>query len=168
MQLPASLSLEQPVALELPISDDLSRLGAAGRVHEVILRIRLMRATDRDRLSFKLNGDELPAHIMRKIDHIYQMTAPRYRSHSSYWFVFWLDEAHWPVQGNQRRRGHLTRPRPGGYAAHLCAGRGDWRCATCAARAPIAACITPTRTWGLMNAPLLERAVGDGGFEPKN
>ena len=27
------------------------------------------------------------------------MTAPRYRSHSSYWFVFRLDEAHWPVQG---------------------------------------------------------------------
>ena len=99
MQLPASLSLEQPVALELPISDDLPRWGAAGRVHEVILRIRLMRATDRDRLSFKLNEDELPAHIMRKIDHIYQMTAPRYRSHSSYWFVFRLDEAHWPVQG---------------------------------------------------------------------
>ncbi|MCY3788892.1 MAG: hypothetical protein OXH63_08895, partial [Gemmatimonadetes bacterium] len=84
---------------ELPISDDLPRWGAAGRVHEVILRIRLMRATDRDRLSFKLNGDELPAHITRKIDHIYQMTAPRYRSHSSYWFVFRLDEAHWPVQG---------------------------------------------------------------------
>ena len=99
MQLPAPLSLEQPVALELPISDDLPRWGAAGRVHEVILRIRLMRATDRDRLSFKLNGDELPAHITRKIDHIYQMTAPRYRSHSSYWFVFRLDEAHWPAQG---------------------------------------------------------------------
>lgn len=57
------------------------------------MQIRLMRATDRDRLSFKPNGDELPAHIMRKIDHIYQMTAPRYRSHSSYWFVFRLDEA---------------------------------------------------------------------------
>ena len=99
MQLPAPLSLYQPVALELPISDDLPRWDAAGRVHEVILRIRLMRATDRDRLSFKLNGDELPAHIMRKIDHIYQMTAPRYRSHSSYWFVFRLDEAHWPVEG---------------------------------------------------------------------
>ncbi len=78
MQLPASLSLDQ----KLPISDDLPRWGAAGRVHEVILRIRLMRTTDRDRFSFKLNGDELPVHITRKIDHIYQMTAPRYRSHS--------------------------------------------------------------------------------------
>ena len=65
----------------------------------MILRIRLMRATELDHLRFKLNGEELPAHILRKINHIYQMSAPRFRSHSSYWFVFKLDGDHWPVRG---------------------------------------------------------------------
>ena len=28
------------------------------------------------------------------------MSAPRYRSHSSYWFIFRLDSDHWPKVGN--------------------------------------------------------------------
>ena len=99
MQLPADLQLDQPVSLHLPISDDLSRWSAAGRIHEIILRIRVMRATEEDRFSFKLNNQDLPASTMRKINHTYQMTAPRFRSHSSYWFVFKLDRDHWPAMG---------------------------------------------------------------------
>tara|TARA_Y100001960_G_C13938416_1_gene477812 strand:- start:3 stop:467 length:465 start_codon:yes stop_codon:yes gene_type:complete len=100
MQLPADLQLEQPVALHLPISDDLSRWDAAGRIHEIILRIRVMRATEEDRFSFKLNNQDLPASTMRKINHTYQMSAPRFRSHSSYWFIFKLDRDHWPAMGD--------------------------------------------------------------------
>jgi hypothetical protein len=99
MQLPAELELDKPVSLSLPISDDLPRWNQAGRVHEVILRLRLMRATEMDRLSFRLNGEELPASLVRRINHVYMMSAPRFRAHSSYWFVFKLDKAHWPIQG---------------------------------------------------------------------
>ena len=59
-----------------------------------------MRYTEQDRLSFKLNGIDLPADLMRKINHNYMMDAPRYRTHSSYWFIFKLDRDHWPIQGD--------------------------------------------------------------------
>ena len=100
MQLPVDLEKDKPVQLNLPISDDLPRWNQVGRVHEVLLRIRVMRATERNRLSFKLNGRELPTKLMRKINHVYMMNAPRYRSHSSYWFIFKLDSDHWPNNGN--------------------------------------------------------------------
>jgi len=99
MQLPAALELDKLACFALPISDDLPRWDEAGRVHEVLLRIRVMRYTEQDRLSFKLNGIELPADLMRKINHNYMMDAPRYRTHSSYWFIFKLDRDHWPIQG---------------------------------------------------------------------
>ena len=56
----------------------------------MILRIRITRVTERDRFRFTFNGRELPADCMRRIDHVYQISAPRFRSHSSYWFVFKL------------------------------------------------------------------------------
>ena len=99
MQLPADLELEKPLQLELPISDDLKRWEKSGRIHEVVLRIRIMRATERDRFSFKLNDAELPKNLMRKISHAYMLTAPRYRTHSSYWYIFKLDPEHWPLCG---------------------------------------------------------------------
>jgi hypothetical protein len=100
MQLPVDLEKDKPVQLNLPISDDLPRWDQVGRVHEVLLRIRVMRATERDRLSFKLNGRELPTKLMRKINHVYMMNAPRYRLHSSYWFIFKLDSNHRPNNGD--------------------------------------------------------------------
>ena len=100
MQLPAYLEMDQPVRLDLPISDDLCRWDQVGRVHEVLLRIRIMHTTELDRFSFKLNNRDLPAHLMRKINHIYMLSAPRYRSHSSYWFIFKLDPDHFPERGN--------------------------------------------------------------------
>jgi hypothetical protein len=100
MQLPADLQVGSPARLDLPVSDDLPRWDRVGRVHEVILRVRIMRYTEQDRLSFKLNGKELPSSILRKINHNYMNSAPRYRSHSSYWFIFKLDRDHWPREGN--------------------------------------------------------------------
>ena len=98
-QLPAGLEPNAAARVLLPVSDDLARWGDAGRVHEVILRLRITRVSERDRFRFRLNGRELPADAMRKIDHVYQMSGPRYRSHSTYWFIFKLARDHWPLQG---------------------------------------------------------------------
>ena len=100
MQLPAYLEMDKPVRLDLPISDDLPRWDMVGRVHEVLLRIRVMQASELDRFSFKLNGKELPESLLRKIDHTYMIEAPRHRSHTSYWYIFKLDRDHWPSKGN--------------------------------------------------------------------
>ena len=124
MQLPASLSLEQPVALELPISDDLPRWGAAGRVHEVILRIRLMRATDRDRLSFQAErGRITSAYYAQDRPHL---SDDRAALPLAFELLVRLPAGRGPLAGagNQRRGGHPARARPGGYAVHLCTGRG--------------------------------------------
>ena len=67
-------------------------------MHEVLLRLRLCQTTELDRLTFKLNGVELPASLLRRINRMYTMAAPRYRVFG-YWFVFRLDRAHWPVGG---------------------------------------------------------------------
>ena len=100
LQLPAHLELDRPVKLDLPVSDNLPYWNERGRSHEVILRLRLMRATERDRLHFKLNGTELPTQLLRTINHTYQLSAPRFRSHSSYWYIFRLDRDHWPLLGD--------------------------------------------------------------------
>ena len=100
LQLPAHLELDRPVKLDLPVSDNLPYWDERGRIHEVILRLRLMRATERDRLHFKLNGTELPTQLLRTINHTYQLSAPRFRSHSSYWYIFRLDRDHWPLLGD--------------------------------------------------------------------
>ena len=98
-QLPAPLEPGRPARMRLPVSDDLPRWEAAGRLHEVILRIRITRVTERDRFRFTFNGRELPADCLRRIDHVYQISAPRFRSHSSYWFVFKLGPGHRPRRG---------------------------------------------------------------------
>ena len=98
-QLPAELVLDEPVELALPISDELEQWHEVGRVHEVLLRVRINQTTDRDRFAFKLNGEELPAESMRTISHIYMLDAPRYRSHPSYWFIFKLGPECWPKRG---------------------------------------------------------------------
>ena len=57
-------------------------------------------ATEQDRLRFELNGQELPADRMRRIAHTYMLDAPRFRTHSSYWYIFRLEREHWPVRGD--------------------------------------------------------------------
>ena len=79
LQLPCTLAVKKPAKVNFLISDDLPRWHKDGRVHEVLLRVRLMSVTERDRLRFRLNGKELPSGLLRKINQMYRMTAPRYR-----------------------------------------------------------------------------------------
>ena len=99
MELPIELKDGETALVHLTVSDDLRRWDAVGRVHEVILRIRLRNATEIDRLSFHFNGSELPDSCLRKINEMYRMTRPRFRAGSAYWFIFQLDPEHWPVPG---------------------------------------------------------------------
>ena len=97
-QLPARLVVNQPVRLGFAISDDLPRWHGVGRVHEVLLRIRLTQTTELDRLRFRLNGRDLPQTALRKINHMYKMHAPRHRVFG-YWFGYQLEPEHWPLKG---------------------------------------------------------------------
>ena len=97
-QLPAELEVDKPVTVQFPISDDLERWEDVGRVHEVLLRIRITGTTEIDQFGFKLNGETLPETLLRKINRMYMMRAPRYRIFG-YWFVFKLDRDHSPVRG---------------------------------------------------------------------
>ena len=98
LQLPRDLTAKQPVTIQWTVSDDLMRWQKVGRVHKVLLRVRLTNAVETDRVQFKLNGKQLPESSLRKINNVYKMRAPRYRVFG-YWYVFTLDEEHWPVQG---------------------------------------------------------------------
>ncbi len=101
VQLPVALEVGTPATVRFTISDDLERWEAVGRVHEVVLRARIMQTTELDRLGFKLNGVELPETLLRRINRMYLMSAPRYRVFG-YWFVFKLDRDHWPQRGENR------------------------------------------------------------------
>ncbi len=98
-QLSAILEIDKPVKLEVTISDDLARWGRVDRVHEVLLRLRIEYVTEMARLSFKLNGKELPPTLMRTITEVYRMVSPRSRGNTGYWYIFKLDPDHWPVEG---------------------------------------------------------------------
>ena len=112
MQLPADLKVNQPATVELTVSDDLPRWNRAGRVHEVILRLRIMTTTELDHLVFRWNGRRLPNSQLRKINEMYRMSAPRYRTGSGYWFVFRLDPNHWPKMGKNEIEVTLARRDP--------------------------------------------------------
>lgn len=111
-QLPVDLHLHQPVSVKLTVSDDLPRWDRVGRVHEVLLRLRINNTTELDRLTFALNGKLLPAALLRKINEMYRMSAPRYRTGSAYWFIFRLDREHWPSRGENTLEVALTRRDP--------------------------------------------------------
>ena len=99
MQLPATLKVDKPQKVWFKISDDLMRWREVGRVHEVLLRIRISNTTERDQIRFHLNSKELPETLLRKINEMYRMSAPRYRTGSCYWFIYRLDQVHWPRKG---------------------------------------------------------------------
>lgn len=99
MPLPATLKVNVPTAIEFTISDDLPRWDAVGRVHEVLLRVRLEAVTERDRIAFELNGLELPDRVTRIINQMFWMSGPR-RVAQGYWFVFTLDRELWPRRGS--------------------------------------------------------------------
>ena len=99
MDLPAALDVDKPTRVRFRTSDDLPHWHKTGRVHDVLLRVRIMNTTERDRLRFRLNNKDLPAEHLRKINQMYRMSAPRYRTGSGYWFVYRTDRAHWPGKG---------------------------------------------------------------------
>ena len=100
--LPMDLQVGEAAEINLTVSDDLRRWERVGRVHEVILRFRVMGISEIDRLQFSFNGRELPKTSMRRINQLYRMTAPRYRTESGYWFIFRLDSENLPEQGTNR------------------------------------------------------------------
>ena len=97
--LPVRLHRGQPVGLELTISDDLPRWDKDGRVHEVLLRVRVTGTTEMSQLGFRLNGADLPQSLMRRINEVFRMTAARFKIQNSNWFIFRLDRVHWPAKG---------------------------------------------------------------------
>ena len=79
--------------------------------------MRVMNTTERDRLRFRLNNADLPAGALRRLNQVYRMQAPRYRTGSGYWFVFRLEPGHLPRKGGnvlevtlQRRDPQVTPP----------------------------------------------------------
>ena len=98
MQLPATLEVGTPTSFDLIINDDLPRWDAVGRVHEVLLRIRITDTTELDRIAFKLNGEALPDSALRIINQMFWMSGPR-RTAQGYWFVYTLDRDSWPRRG---------------------------------------------------------------------
>ena len=111
MQLPVDLPVQQPVAIDFSVSDDLSRWHQVGRVHQVLLRLRITSTTELDRLEFVLNGNRLPEEQLRKINRMYYMKAPRYRA-GGYWFIYDLDPHFWPQSGANHLQVTLTRRDP--------------------------------------------------------
>ena len=99
MELPASLKKDMPVQVTFQISDNLRKWAKVRRVHEVILRVRIMNWTERDKAVFHLNGKRLEMDKARLINETYNMHAPRYRTGSGYWFVLRLEQKHWPRRG---------------------------------------------------------------------
>jgi hypothetical protein len=112
MQLPVKLTVNQPANVEFTVTDDLERWDKVGRVHQVLLRLRVRNSTELDQLSFRLNGKPLPDSSLRKINALYRMEAPRYRVNNSYWYVYRLDRAHWPRSAKNSLEVVLSRRDP--------------------------------------------------------
>ncbi len=110
-QLPADLEEGAPVSITLPVADDLHGWAGSDRVHEVLLRVRITGTTELDEVSVSLNGKPLPDSARRKINHLYRMSAPRYRVFG-YWHVFRLDAERWPVRGDNAIEVTLDRRDP--------------------------------------------------------
>jgi hypothetical protein len=100
--LPRKMALNQPVEVTLKITDDLHKWGTVGRVHEVLLRLRIGGNVETDTIQFKLNGKPLPETLLRKINQLYVMDAPRHRVMGGYWYIFKLDAEHWPLKGENQ------------------------------------------------------------------
>ncbi len=110
--LPAELAEGEPLRVPLEFSDDLPRWHADGRVHEVILRFRLLTCTETDEVRMRLNGRELPAEGLRRINEAYRMRAPRFRTGTCYWFVYRLGPDHWPRRGTNEIEVELVKREP--------------------------------------------------------
>ena len=104
-QLPAALKVGQTVTTNFDVSDDLEHWDGMDRVHEVLLRIRVVGYTEENVLQFTLNGNSLQ--VTREINKMYMMSSPRYRI-GGQWFIFKLDKINWPKQGKNILETTLT------------------------------------------------------------
>ena len=100
--LPTRLELDRPVDIPLSITDDLPRWSEVGRVHEVLLRLRIHGNVETDGIEIRLNGQLLPDSLLRKINQQYIMDAPRYRVMGGYWHIYKLGADCWPKKGDNR------------------------------------------------------------------
>jgi len=98
MQLPVLMEEGRTAKFDMDISDDLRLWDKTGRVHQVILRIRIEATTELDKWEFILNSNKLSENGLRKLNRMYVMSAPRYRR-TGYWYIFTLDKENWPVKG---------------------------------------------------------------------
>ena len=96
MCLPVTLGTNKMSEIKFQITDDLALWNQKGRLHEALLRIRVMNTVETDQLSFHLNDIELPNSLLRKINQTYRMQSPRYRTGSGYWFICRLGQGRWP------------------------------------------------------------------------
>jgi len=110
--LPQQINEDDGVTVPLMVADDLEHWGARGRVHEVILRLRLESVTETDELTFRFNGATLPTSSLRRINELYRMNSPRFRTGSCYWFVFHLPQQCWPIKGENQIEVELVRREP--------------------------------------------------------
>ena len=110
-QLPAELEVDRPVSLAFRISDELPRWAETGRVHQVLLRVRLSNTTELDRIEFRLNGKPLPDSRLRKINEMFKLKIPRFFQFG-YWYVYKLDADHWPAKGLNRLEVELKQRDP--------------------------------------------------------
>ncbi|MBM3263928.1 MAG: hypothetical protein FJY97_10955 [candidate division Zixibacteria bacterium] len=118
MHLPAQLEKDKRVHIPFTITDDLPRWSSVGRIHEIILRLRILNMTEEDTIRIALNNQPLPDRQLRIINEMYRMKAPRYRTGSGRWFVFRLDEGTRPVKGANNLSVTLTH-RVGGLKPEL-------------------------------------------------
>ena len=95
----------QTVRTNFDVSDDLEHWDGMDRVHEVLLRIRVVGYTEENVLQFTLNGNSLQ--VTREINKMYMMSSPRYRI-GGQWFIFKLDKINWPKQGKNILETTLT------------------------------------------------------------
>jgi hypothetical protein len=108
--LPIEVRENETATALIRISDDLARWDLMGRVHEVLLRVRVTSCSEKQRLRFAFNGRELadssmlsnaadtPANAPRRVNQMYTMSSPRYRVFGQ-WFVFRLEGEFWPDVG---------------------------------------------------------------------
>ena len=97
-RLPVLLEEGDTATVVFPISDELARWDDVGRIHEVLLRVRITGVTELIEVGFALNGVALPDDQQRKINRMYTLGAPRYRV-GGYWFIYKLTRDFWPTIG---------------------------------------------------------------------
>lgn len=98
LQLPVTITEGNSATVVLPVSDDVKRWARTGRVHEVLLRVRLTNTTEIDRFEFRFNGKALRPAGHRQINETYKMSSPRYRVFG-YWYLWRLGPDNWPESG---------------------------------------------------------------------